>query len=228
MLTTLINIIAAPRQAYEQLRGKPTIGFPVLFVLLVISATTFMFFHLADPDLLIDDLLNQAGDDLSDAEQAEAKANMQNMPEGMLKWISTAGGSFGVLFMLLVHALYFYITSMFNGTKIGYKPWLSFVAWSNIPALFASIAGLATLLMSSGHISLMELNPFTLTNLFGLNSDNKALTNTLNNLDLTRLWSLGLMVFGYQLWTQKSWLHSGLIVLLPIAIIFGTTYALAV
>jgi hypothetical protein len=227
MLSALVNIIAAPRLAYEQLRNKPTMLFPIVLLLVVISATTFTFFQLANPDLLIDDLLQQAGDDMSDAEREQALAGMQSMPASPLKWFSTLSGSMGLLVMLLLHAGYYYLTSMFNGTKIGFKLWLSFVAWSNIPTLFASIAGLATLLLASGHVPLMEINPFTLSNLLRLESDNPALVSVMNNLDLTRLWSVGLMLIGYRIWTQKSWLHCCTVVMLPLLVIFGAMFALA-
>lgn len=227
MLSTLINIIAAPQQAFAQLRDKPTILFPIILLLVVVSVATFTYFQVTDPDLLIDDLLSQAGDDMSDAERADARAGMESMPAGMLKWISTASGSIGMLLFCFAHAGYYYLTSMFNGTKIGYKPWLSFTAWSNIPLLFSSIAGLATLLFSSGHVTIMELNPFTLTNMLNIAPDNKALANTLNNVDLTRLWSVGLMLLGYRLWTQKSWLHCGLVVLLPLIVVYGAMYVMA-
>lgn len=227
MLSTLINIIAAPRLAFTELRDKPTIVLPLVLLLVVVSAATFTYFQVTDPDLLIDDLLSQAGNDMSESERSEARARMEGMPEGMLKWISTASGSIGIFLFLLVHAGYFYLSSMFNGTKIGYKPWLSFTTWSNIPMLFSSIAGLATLLLSSGHVTMLEMNPFTLTNLLNIDPSNQALASTLNSLDLTRLWSIGLMLLGYRLWTQKSWLHCGLVALLPLIIVYGSMYAMA-
>lgn len=227
MFSTLVNVIAAPKLAYEQLRSKPTILFPMVLLLVLVSATTFTFFQVADPDLIIDDLLQQTGEDMSDAEREEARTGMQSMPDGALKWFSTLSGSLGLLAMSLIHAGYYYLTSMFNGTKISFKPWLSFVAWSNIPTLFSSIAGLATLILASGHVTLMELNPFTLSNLLGLESNNPALVSAMNNLDLTRLWSIGLMLIGYRIWTQKSWLHCCTVVMLPLLVIFGAMFALA-
>lgn len=226
-LSVLVNIIAAPKLAFEQLRSQPSILFPIVVLLVAVSATTFTFFQVADPELLIDDLLQQAGDDLSEPELAQARAGMQSMPGGALKWFSTLSGSIGLLLMLLAHAGYYYLISLFNDTKLGFKPWLSFVSWSNIPALFSSIAALATLFLASGHVPLLELNPFTLTNLFNVESDNQALVNTTNNIDLTRLWSVALMLIGYRVWTQKSWPHCCIVVLLPLLAIFGAMYAMA-
>ena len=227
MLSTLVDMIAAPRSAYLRLKDAPSVVFPLLLLLAMVSLTTFAYFQLADPDLLIDDLLEQAGDDMSEAERLEAAQGMQSMPIGALKWLSTLSGSLGMLFVFVLHAGYYYLSSMFNGTKIGYKPWLSFVAWSNIPTLFSSIASLATLLLATGHVPLLDLNPFTLSNLLGIDSDSNAIRNALNSFDLTRLWSIGLMLLGYRVWTGKSWLHCSLVVLLPMVAVFGSTFAFA-
>lgn len=227
MLSMLVNIIAAPKLAYARLRDQPSILFPMLLLLATVSLTTFVYFHLADPDLLIEDMLEQAGNDMSDAERAEAREGMQSMPAGMFKWMSTISSSLGILLVFLLHAGYFYLTSMFNGTKIGYKAWLSFVSWSNIPVLFSSIASLATLLLATGYVPLLDLNPFTLSNLLGIDSDNPALRNTMANFDLTRLWSIAIMLIGYRVWTAKSWLHCSLVVLLPMLVIFGTMFLFA-
>jgi len=166
-------------------------------------------------------MLAQAGNDMTEAELAEAREGMELMSGGGLKWASTIGGGVGILIFTLLHAGYFTLASMFSGTKIGFKSWLSFVAWSNMPILFSLIAGLATLFFASGYVSISELNPLSMTNLLGLGSADPALARWGDNLDLTRIWSIGLMVFGYRVWTKKSWLHCCLIVLVPILLLYG-------
>jgi len=226
MFSTFINLIAAPKIAYDQLKVKPSILLPLILLLVVVAVSTFIYFHLADPELLIEDMVEQAGEDMSEPERVEARASIESMGVGTLKWISSVGGTLGALFIFVVQAGYFFLISMFNGTKIGFKRWFSFSVWSSLPMLFAVIASIATAMFTTGHIPLTQINPLTFTNLLGLESDNAALVRFMDNIDLTRLWTIGLMLIGYRIWTEKSWLHCSAVVLLPYLAIYGIWLAL--
>ncbi len=227
MINTLVNIFAAPQQAFMQLRSEPSWLPPMLLLLLMTGLATFVFFYSSDPELLTEDMLQQAGSDLTEAELAEARERFDAMPEGRLMWASTIGAVVGTVVIALLHSGYFALASMFSGTKIGFKSWLSFVTWSNMPILFSLIAGLATLFFASGYVSFSGLNPLSMTNLLRIDPANSALVRWGDNLDLTRIWSAGLMVFGYRLWTEKSWLHCCLIVLVPILLLSGVFLVMA-
>ena len=228
MLSTLVNIVAAPRLAFQHLHKAPSVLLPMLLLVAAVGVVNFAYFELSDSELLIEDLLDQAGGNLSDAERDEARQNYQGMSGSTLKWVSVLGGILGTVFIFVVQAGYYYLVSMFNGTKIGYKPWLSFVAWSSVPLLFSLVASMATLLLATGHTSLTNLNPFTLVNLVGIDSKSTQLPNTLKSFDLTRLWSIALMLIGYRIWTDKSWLHCSLVVLLPMVVVYGAMFAFGV
>ena len=226
MFSTFINIIAAPKLAYEQLQLKPSILLPLVLLLAVMAASTFTYFHLADPGLLIDDMVEQAGADMSEPERKEARAGIESMGVDQLKWISSIAGPLSALFMFVVHAGYFFLVSMFNGTKIGFKRWMSFSTWSNLPMLFAVIAGIAAASFTTEHIPLSQINPLTFTNLLSFTSENRSLVTLMDSIDLTRLWTVGLMLIGYRVWTKKSWLHCIAVVLLPFVVIYGIWLAL--
>jgi len=221
MFGTFINLIAAPKVAYEQLQAKPSLLLPMLALLGITAFTVFYYFHVSDPQLVIEDMLQQAGDDMSDAERAETRAGIESMGVNALKWASTMGGAVGLLIMLLLQALYYFIVSMFNGTKIGFKPWLSFSTWSYLPVLFASIAGVAALLLNPGHLPINELNPLSFASLLGFESTNASLGRFMESIDLTRLWSFAIMIIGYRVWTAKPWVHCLVVVLLPFLLIYG-------
>jgi len=227
MLHTLVNLFAAPRQAFSQLRNEPSWLAPMLVLLGMTCLTTFAYFHFSDPELVIDDMLAQAASDMTDAELADARESFEAMSGGGLKWASTGAAGVGTLVFALLHAAYFALASMFSGTKIGFKSWLSFVTWSNMPMLFSLIAGLATLFFASGYVPLSELNPLSMTNLLRIDPTHSALVRWGDSLDLTRFWSVGLMVFGYRIWTEKSWLHCCLIVLVPILLLYGVLFVMA-
>jgi len=215
MIHTLVNLFAAPKLAFEQLRTQPSWVVPMLLLLIIISGTTFAYFHFSNPEMLMEDMLAQASHDMSEAERAEARENLETLTVDTLKWITTAGGSVGFLLVTLLHAGYFALASMFSGTKIAFKSWLGFVTWSSLPIIFALIAGLATLFFATGHVTFTDLNPLSLTNLLNFKS---------TNLDLV---PYGLMILGYRIWTQKSWLHSSLIVLTPLVLWYGGSLAMA-
>lgn len=221
MFSTFINIIAAPKLAYEQLQVKPSILPPLILLLAVVAASTFIYFHLSDPELLIDDMVEQAGADMSEPERKEARASMESLGVDSLKWITSIGGAVSTLVMFVIQAGYLFLVSMFAGTKIGFKHWMSFSTWSSLPLLFAIIAGFATAILNTAHIPLTQINPLTLTNLLGFESSNTSLVRLMDSIDLTRLWTIGLMLFGYRIWTRKSWLHCSAVVLLPFIAIYG-------
>jgi len=158
---------------------------------------------------------------MSELELQEARSGIEAMGVDTLKWTGTIGGALGVLFMTLIQAFYYFLVSMFNGTKIGFKRWLSFSTWSQLPILFAIIASIATVLFATGYVPISQLNPLTLTNLLSFESNNASLERWMDNIDLTRLWSIGLMLIGYRVWTKKSWLYCCAVVILPVLTIFG-------
>jgi hypothetical protein len=76
-------------------------------------------------------------------------------------------------------------------------------------------------IVGNGQIGAEQLNPLSLNNLLfhvGIDSGYKRL---LDGLDLSVIWSWGLMIVGYHEWTQRSWLTSGAVVLVPPALIYG-------
>lgn len=227
MLHNFINIFAAPKVAFAHLRGHPSWFIPLLLMVVATSVTMFLYFQFADPVLLMDDMVEQAGTDLSDAEAAEARENLESMGISGLKWATVVGGSVSIIVFSLLQAGYFALVSMFSGTKIGFKAWWSFVAWASLPMVFGMIASVATLMFASEHVTFSGLNPLSMTNLLNIDSSNQSLVRLLDNIDLTRIWSAGLMIFGYRLWTDKSWLNSSLVVLAPLLLVYGGLFVMS-
>jgi hypothetical protein len=125
------------------------------------------------------------------------------------------------LFMLLILSLtawYLSFMSKFSFNQLGWRHWMSMVCWTSIPTVFVAIAAWASMLsIPNGQIGLTDINPLSLQALLQVESS----STLLQSLNIVQIWTLALLVMGYQNWTGKSMLASAMIVLAPYVLIYG-------
>jgi hypothetical protein len=122
--------------------------------------------------------------------------------------------------MMAVTAGYIWMMSLFTNDQICFNAWFALVCWTSFPLVFTALAGCVTLLAAiNGQIRLTEINPLSLVAL--LFNTTGPFKSMLQNLSLLQLWSMGLLVLGYQQWTGKSFATSLVISLMPTFLIYG-------
>ncbi len=220
-LSILTNIFTAPANAMTQVQERYSVAFPLLLTLVLSSVIWIAYYQMIDYQWFVDYSVEASAGDLSKAEQDQVRKGMEMMSPSIMAG-STA--VFVAIFMALVYvvqAVYFLIVSNVNGDGYQFKQWLSFVSWASMPILLAILAMFVMLLTSAnGQIAPDDLNPLSLNALFFGLDGSKGLGKLLASIHLAQIWSIAVMVIGYQIWTKKSAVASALIVASPYVLIY--------
>lgn len=219
-ITTAVNILTAPGEAFKALDANPTKLVPLLTVMLSTVLVMFWYFSIVDFDWYIDDTLSIYSD--RPAEQLEQlREGMEAMSQTTFKMFGILGSSVGILVIYILQAGYLSMASALNGDRYRFSHWFSLVCWTSIPSLLGVLGMIVTILMSpNGQISALDLNPLALSNL-GMSSSSASVQTMLGSLNLAMIWGAALIVLAYRQWLQSSWIKALSIVLAPYLLIFG-------
>jgi len=221
--TTLAgNLVTSPTTAFQELRERPRFLSVFLIVVLSTAALVYWYYQAVDMAWLKDHLFtdNPAFKNMDDDTRARAMGNMS--PNAM-----TYGALISVLIVLpilfLLQALYFWVAGKITNVQYSFKHWFSFVAWSSLPALGATLSGVVVLLMhgSNAQMGPSELQVFSLNELWLQLKPNEAGYQLAISINLLSLWSWALTVIGVKCWSNRSWLFSSIFALLPSVLIYG-------
>lgn len=219
-LTTSINILTSPSEAFQTLEKNPTKLFPLALVMISTTLALFWYFSVVDFDWYVDDTLSQMTN-MSDEQLEGAREQMLSMSPTMFRMFGLLGSTVGLLVLYVLQSGYLSMASALNGDKYRFSHWFSLICWTSLPSLLGVVGMVVTILLSpNGQISAYDLNPLTLANL-GMTSDNGSVQTIMNSLNLLMFWSIGLTVMAYKQWVQASWFKTLSIVLGPYLLIFG-------
>jgi Yip1 domain len=219
MFDIAINILTSPAEAFEELKLRPSKLFPLLAIVLSTAFVMFWYFTIVDFDWYIDDTLSMR--DLTEEQLEAAREQMNSMSRPTFRLISTIASVVGLLFVYILQAGYFSLTSALSGSGQKFSHWFSLVLWTGLPYLLSVVGMVVTILLSSnGQLSAYDLDPLTLANL-GMQSSNDSLMTVFRSLSLTMLWGLSLTVMGYRHWLDCSLIKALAIVLAPYLLIFS-------
>jgi len=220
--TILSNIFTSPAEAMQQVQERYNILFP-LFILMLATVIVFSYYYVAvDYQWYIDHMVEISSGELSKSEQEQTRAAFSMMSQTTMGTITTITASIGIAIVFVIQAVYFVIVSNINNDGFQFKQWMSFVAWSSLPALLVYLAMIVYISSSSnGQIAFETLNPLSLNDLFFGMDATQGAGKMLASLDLTKFWSMYIMIIGYQKWTAKSMQTSATVVLIPFVGIYG-------
>ncbi|MEM7217306.1 MAG: YIP1 family protein [Pseudomonadota bacterium] len=220
MLKLFVDLFTAPGAAFATLKAKPGFLLPLLLLVAAAVGLNAAYFALVDPEFLVEDILQRAGDDIT-AEEERGIREFANAEGRGGRWLPTIGGGFFFIVILLVHATYYSLVSMARGHQIRFRQWFAFVSWSYLPSLLALLAGAIALAIAPGfELSLNDLNPLSIANL--LNVDGlSGNARVLQQIDVTQLWTLCLLALGYRAWTGARWAVSLLVALVPFIVAYS-------
>jgi hypothetical protein len=217
----LTNILVAPSEAFAAVRERPSAWLPLVVIVLGLWLTAYLYLNEVDLGWLFERQMQNAAVSMTDEQRAQAIEAQANLPRSVLWGFSAVAQAIVISAVFALVALYFLGASLKTGIK--YKQWFAFVAWAAFPATLGILAQVVNLLVNDARFMPQEaLNPLSFGNLLGIEYQGRsALQSILLYLDVSAVWSLVLMVVGYQLWTKRSTLTSALIVLGPLAAIFA-------
>lgn len=220
MLQNLVDIIAAPTSVLARLREKPVFLVPLLILMACTVSIQIGYFMLNDPVFIHKQIIEQAiGNREVTAEQIkQIETTVGNVSISTIAASSTAAVLILLPVVLALNGWYLSFMSKFSFNQLGFTHWFSLLCWTTVPSVFASLAAWAILLSDpNGHVSQVQLQPLSITGLLGLHVSNA----TLQQLNLTQLWSIALAAIGYRQWTKVGWTSAILITAAPSLIIYG-------
>ncbi len=221
-ISTLVNIFAAPAEAFRAIRDRPTFFVPLLLVCLSASAVNWLYTAEVDIGWLTEQQLRtQTFMDLTEA-QIQQMANQAAERSRTGSIATSVIGTVGfVTVLILVQGLYLKIVSAFRKDRVRYMQWLGLIAWTSVPAVLGSIASIVFILTNDvTFMSQTGINPLTFANLLQLDlTEATTAVSAVLSLSPVNFWSLVLVILGYRTISESGLATAAAVVLAPIAVI---------
>ena len=118
---------------------------------------------------------------------------------------------------------YLVVVSAIKGfDEFRFKHWFSLSLWVTVPSLFSILAMILNFFFGpAGRTAPERLSPLSFNNLLAV-PVSSPFSQVLNSLDLVTVWTWALLALGFRQWTGSSWLQSAIVVLAPVAVIYGS------
>ncbi len=215
--STLIGIFLEPSKSFAAIEKKSMVWLPLVLSMLGGAALLFFYYQQVDFAWLQDKLL--AGKDM---EPAQREAALKFMTKNMLIGMSMIGALIGPPIVYAITALYYIIVAKVADIPTGYGKWFTLAAWASVPNLLGLVLGFIQIALSDhGRLAPNQLNPLTLNQLFFHIDLNLPWASLLDSINVCSVWTIVLLVIGFQSWSKKSRVASIAIVLTPIVLILG-------
>lgn len=220
---TLVDIFTAPTEAFGILRDKPRVLFPLALLLVCYVGLTFVYMRSVDIPWLLENNIQSAAARMSPDQRQQAIDRISKISPTVVTVSAVVSSCLALLVLLFLAAGYLALVSLL--TNDGYKlsRWFSLVCWCSLPLIVALLASLVNVLVGdASHLAPEKLNPLSFGNLFELTGPPRGFADRmLRRIDPTSVWSMALLVFGYQAWTGKALGKAAGIVLAPLAVLLA-------
>jgi Yip1-like protein len=217
----MMDIIAAPGQAMDGVRGHNSwLWWPLLTtIILSIAVSVFYVFWVDFPWLIEETIRALPADSPPETEQA-VRDFMSPDKQAMF---SVIGITLITFVIYAVQALYLnLVTKMSVGDQFKYGDWFSFSAWTAFVGVFNIIIMFGVILSANtNQLAQQDLVPLSFNSLFIHAEPGDPWFTWANSLTLVNIWTLVLMSIGYNRWTQASMAKSTVITWAPWVALFG-------
>ncbi|MDP4770257.1 MAG: YIP1 family protein [OM182 bacterium] len=221
----VVNIYAAPAEAFAAIMLAPSWLAPLSMVMLSGLAATGYYFSGLDMAWWVDDTLRQAN--IEPSELDTARDAMGGMTRGMLFGFGAISTVLFSFLVALVQAMYMSLAAAIMGSVYKFKHWMALASWTSLPYVIGAIAMVVNIaLHPNGQLSSYDLDPTSLAAL-GLTLTGTSFETIAKSVTLTMLWAIGLVTLGFAQWLQISLSKSAAIIATPYILIFGSIAALS-
>lgn len=213
----LLDIFLQPGPVLARQYEKPNGWLPMVLIAAAAAAFAYQYFNAVDVAWFLRTSAEQGGEELSAKEIAALESSADNP---VFVWTSTIGSLLGMVFYLLLWAVYFLLAGKLTGLAVSFKQGLGLSGWASMPGLIGTLLALyGTIGMSPqtfiGDLMLTSLDPMLMQ--LPPESPWKSFATSFNFLNL---WSIGLAALGWKLWTRDAgWTKPVVVAALPFAII---------
>ena len=213
---TLIQMFTEPSQAFAAVEKRSMVWLPLLLTLFCTAIVTFWYYHSVDFAWLQDRMAATIPD------QAAREMAKEMMSKTTMQWSSVGGILIGMPLVYSIMAVYFLVVAKIQKLEFGFAKWFSFSVWASVPGLLMLPLGAMQILMTqNGQLGFEQLNPVTLNQMFFHIEMGKPWASLLDSISVMSVWSMVLMVVGFQTWAKSSRAKAIAVVMIPYGVIYG-------
>jgi len=216
-----VALATTPSAAFAELRERPRFWFPLLLIVLTSAGLVYWYFSAVDIDWYKEVVFGSQPkfQEMTDEQRATALSIMT--PKTLL-WGSLISALVVFPVVFLLEALYLLVAAKVTKLPQGFKHWFSLVCWASMPVLITTVvAAILMFLSDTPQLAPSIMQPLSLNELVlhrPVNSPGYAL---FEGLGIPAFLSWALMIIGIRTWSQRSWLFSATVTLLPWICIYG-------
>jgi hypothetical protein len=215
------SLATAPAAAFAELRERPRFWFPLLLVVLTSSALFYWYYSIVDIEWLKELILSH-NPKIQAMPEAQRAAAMGMMSRTTMLWSSVVGSLVALPIFFLLQALYFLVAAKVTKQPQGFKHWFALTCWSSLPILLGTVVAAILLMMSSNaQVSPSSLQALSVNELLVHSPIGSPAQPLLDSLGIPGFLSWALMIIGVHTWSQRSWVFSSIVVLLPVVVLYG-------
>jgi hypothetical protein len=216
-----VALATAPTSAFVELRERPRFWFPLLLVLFTSVGLAYWYYSIVDIEWLKDAMYSNNPDIQALPEEKRAAA-MAMFGRNTALWSSVVVMCIVIPVVFLLQALYLLLAAKVTKLSPGFKHWFALACWCALPSLLGSVVGATLLILAdSPQIAPSVLQPLSLNELLfhvPIGGDGYKLFESLS---IPAFLSWALMIIGVRVWSQRSWVFSATLTLLPWVVIYG-------
>lgn len=220
-LAVATSLATSPSSAFAELRERPRFWFPLLVITISTALVVTWYYSVVDIDWLKEQLFG-SNPDIQKLAPEQRAAAMSFVGRNTMMIGGVVGTFIGMPIVFLISAVYYLIAANVTKVRLGYKHWFSLVCWASLPILLNSVAGaLFLLLRDNDQITPAVLQSLSLNELLfhvPLGAKGQAY---LDSLSIPAFLSIALSIVGVHSFSQRSWLYSAVVALIPVVLIYG-------
>lgn len=223
-ISSLVGMFYEPTRVFAQLEGRRSTWLPLVLILACSSALAYWYFQFVDFAWFQERMISAISDPAVREKQRE-----MGMSQTTMSALAVGGSIFAMLMAFAITGVYFAIVGKVRNNDFGFAKGFSLAAWAGVPYLLLfPLGAMQIMLASTNQISFESLNPLTLNQLvFHFDNITHPMAGFLEAISVTMVWSLFLMVTGYQVWSKSSLATALKVVLPPYIVIYGIWFAYA-
>ena len=219
---SFITVLYDPTATFQRLQARPKGWIPMLVLMATSCVLTLWYFSTVDFAWFLDQML---GVMKTPAEREQAAAVMS---KNFMMTTSLVSSLVVLPVFFVIMGLYLMIVSKALAHGMSFGKGFALAAWASVPGiLLFPLGAMQILLASSGQLGFSELNPVSLNQLLFHYDMAHPLATLMDTISVTSIWSLVLLVIGFETWAKVKRSTAVLVVLIPHLLVYGAWFAYA-
>lgn len=221
-MSAFTTMLYEPAATFRRLQDKPRGWVPMLVLMATTTVLMLWYFSVVDFTWLLDQMLAS----IKTAAEREQAAKV--MSKNLLQISSLVSTLVFFPLFFVIMGTYLMIASKTLSHGLSFGKSFSLAAWAGIPGiLLLPLGALQILLSSSGQLGFSDLNPVSLNQLVFHYDMANRFASLADAVSLTSVWSIVLLVIGFETWAQVKRSTALLVVLIPHVLVYGAWFAYA-